>query len=135
MPYFHGRLLAMSANSERHGLYNGDLGVAWRDARGETAVWFDTANGLRAWRPAQLPTHASAWATTVHKAQGSEFERIAFLLPDDDLPLLTRELAYTAITRARQGLEVIGDVALLEHAIARPTVRHSGLAARLSRLL
>ncbi len=133
-PYFHGRLLAMAANSERHGLYNGDLGVAWRDVRGETAVWFDTANGLRAWRPAQLPTHASAWATTVHKAQGSEFERIALVLPDADARVLSRELLYTALTRARHRVLVWATPDLLRHAIARRTWRDSGLAARLHAL-
>lgn len=133
-PYFHGRLLAMSANSERHGLYNGDLGVVWRDARGEAAVWFDTANGLRAWRPAQLPAHASAWATTVHKAQGSEFERIALILPDTDARVLSRELLYTALTRARHRALVWATPDLLRRTIGRRTWRDSGLAARLHAL-
>jgi exodeoxyribonuclease V alpha subunit len=130
-PYFHGRLLAMSANSERHGLFNGDLGVAWRDAQGEIAVWFDTANGLRAWRPAQLPAHASAWATTVHKAQGSEFARIALILPDADARVLSRELLYTALTRARERALLWASPDLLRRSIDRRTWRDSGLAARL----
>lgn len=130
-PYFHGRLLAMSANSERHGLFNGDLGVAWRDAQGEIAVWFDTANGLRAWRPAQLPAHASAWATTVHKAQGSEFARIALILPDVDVRVLSRELLYTALTRARERALLWASPDLLRRSIDRRTWRDSGLAARL----
>lgn len=130
-PYFHGRLLAMSANSERHGLFNGDLGVVWRDAQGEVAVWFDTANGLRAWRPAQLPAHASAWATTVHKAQGSEFARIALILPDVDARVLSRELLYTALTRARQRVLLWASPDLLRRSIDRRTWRDSGLAARL----
>ena len=130
-PYFHGRLLAMSANSERHGLFNGDLGVAWRDAQGEIAVWFDTANGLRAWRPAQLPTHASAWATTVHKAQGSEFARIALILPDVDARVLSRELLYTALTRARERVVLWASPDILRRSIGRRTWRDSGLAARL----
>ena len=130
-PYFHGRLLAMSANSERHGLFNGDLGVAWRDAQGEIAVWFDTANGLRAWRPAQLPAHASAWATTVHKAQGSEFAQVALILPDVDARVLSRELLYTALTRARERALVWASPDLLRRSIDRRTWRDSGLAARL----
>jgi len=130
-PYFHGRLLAMSANSERHGLYNGDLGVVWRDARGDIAVWFETALGLRAWRPAQLPAHASAWATTVHKAQGSEFERVALILPDADARVLSRELLYTALTRARRQALVWAAPDTLRRTIARRTWRDSGLAARL----
>lgn len=130
-PYFHGRLLAMSANSERHGLFNGDLGVAWRDAQGEIVVWFDTANGLRAWRPVQLPAHTSAWATTVHKAQGSEFTRIALILPDVDARVLSRELLYTALTRARERALVWASPDIVRRSIDRRTWRDSGLAARL----
>jgi exodeoxyribonuclease V alpha subunit len=130
-PYFHGRLLAIAANSERHGLYNGDLGVVWRDARGEPAVWFDTAQGLRAWRPAQLPAHASAWASTVHKAQGSEFERVVLILPASDARVLSRELLYTALTRARRRVLLWAGPEAIARALERRTWRDSGLEARL----
>lgn len=130
-PYFHGRLLAIAANSERHGLYNGDLGVVWRDDRGEPAVWFDTAQGLRAWRPAQLPAHASAWASTVHKAQGSEFERVVLILPASDARVLSRELLYTALTRARRRVLLWAGPEALARALERRTWRDSGLEARL----
>jgi exodeoxyribonuclease V alpha subunit len=131
MPYFHGRLLMIAANSERHGLYNGDLGVVWHDARGEAMAWFDTPQGLRAWRPAQLPAHASAYATTVHKAQGSEFERVLLILPDSDARVLSRELLYTALTRARRSVWLWGAAETVERALARRTWRESGLEARL----
>jgi exodeoxyribonuclease V alpha subunit len=130
-PYFHGRLLMIAANSERHGLYNGDLGVVWHDARGEAEAWFDTPQGLRAWRPAQLPAHASAYATTVHKAQGSEFERVLLILPDADARVLSRELLYTALTRARRSVWLWGAIETVERALARRTWRESGLEARL----
>jgi exodeoxyribonuclease V alpha subunit len=130
-PYFHGRLLAIAANSERHGLYNGDLGVVWRDERGEPAVWFDTAQGLRAWRPAQLPAHASAWASTVHKAQGSEFERVVLILPESDARVLSRELLYTALTRARRRVLLWAGSEAVARALERRTWRDSGLEARL----
>ncbi len=130
-PYFHGRLLMIAANSERHGLFNGDLGVVWHDARGEAMVWFDTASGLRAWRPAQLPTHVSAYATTVHKAQGSEFERVILLLPDADARVLSRELLYTAITRARRAVWMWAAPGLFERTLTRRSWRDSGLDARL----
>ena len=133
-PYFHGRLLMIAANSERHGLYNGDIGVVWRDPQGDVAVWFDTAQGLRAWRPAQLPAHASAYATTVHKAQGSEFERIVLILPDADARVLSRELLYTALTRARSGVRLWAAPEALDRALERRTWRDSGLEARLSAL-
>lgn len=133
-PYFHGRLLMIAANSERHGLYNGDLGVVWRDAQGDTAVWFDTAQGLRAWRPAQLPAHASAYVTTVHKAQGSEFDSVFLILPDADARVLSRELLYTALTRARRRVSLWAMPEALDRALERRTWRDSGLDARLRTL-
>jgi len=133
-PYFHGRLLMIAANSERHGLYNGDLGVVWRDAQGDTAVWFDTAQGLRAWRPAQLPAHASAYVTTVHKAQGSEFDSVFLILPDADARVLSRELLYTALTRARRRVWLWAKPEALDRALERRTWRDSGLDARLRAL-
>ncbi|MEO6065228.1 MAG: exodeoxyribonuclease V subunit alpha, partial [Lysobacterales bacterium] len=102
--FFHGRLVMITANSYRHGLFNGDVGVAWHAAAdGEAAVWFDTGNGLRAWSPSQLPAHDSAFAITVHKSQGSEFDRVAVVLPDEDARVTSRELLYTALTRQRHG--------------------------------
>ncbi len=133
--YFQGRLLMIAANSERHGLYNGDVGVVWNDTRdGDPAVWFETAQGLRAWRPAQLPDHSSAYVTTVHKAQGSEFERIVLILPDSDARVLSRELLYTALTRARRSATLWATPATLDRALERRTWRDSGLEARLRAL-
>jgi exodeoxyribonuclease V alpha subunit len=130
-PYFHGHPLMVTANSERHGLYNGDLGVVWRDAQGDVAVWFETAHGLRAWRPAQLPAHTSAYVTTVHKAQGSEFDRVMLILPDADARVLSRELLYTALTRARSSVVLWSTPDALARVLERRVWRDSGLAARL----
>jgi exodeoxyribonuclease V alpha subunit len=77
----------------------------------------------------------TAYAITVHKAQGSEVEHAALLLPEADLPLLSRELIYTAATRARTSMVVVGRAALLAQAVARPLGRTSGLAERLSERL
>ena len=73
-----------------------------------------------------------AYAITVHKAQGSEVDRAALLLPDTDMPLLSRELIYTAATRARASMVVVGRTSLLAQAVARPLGRTSGLAQRLA---
>jgi exodeoxyribonuclease V alpha subunit len=129
--FFHGRILIVTENSHRQGLFNGDTGVVWR-APGEarSAVWFETAAGLRAWAPNQLPAHASAWALTVHKAQGSEFERVLLVLPDRDARVLGRELLYTGISRCRRALDLCAREDVLRLAIERRTPRESGLSGR-----
>lgn len=134
--WFHGALIAIAANSPQHGLFNGDLGVIRREHDGSLMAWFglpDPETGLRwrCWRPAQLPEHGLAFAGTVHKAQGSEFDRVVLILPDRDSRALSRELLYTAATRARRGLWLWGAPDRLREAIARRSTRESGLLARL----
>ncbi|WP_242111659.1 exodeoxyribonuclease V subunit alpha [Luteimonas aquatica] len=130
--YFHGRLLLVTENSARHGLFNGDIGVCLRDAEGETLAWFaDGAGGVRHFHPAALPAHGGAFAMTVHKAQGSEFDTVWLLLPRRDARPLSRELLYTALTRARDAVHVCAGERVLRAALARRAQRVSGLAARL----
>jgi len=97
---------------------------------------FRTERGFEPFPLPQLrPRLALAHAMTVHKAQGSEFEHVAVILPEADLPLLTREILYTAVTRARRSVTVVGDSALLTRGIARVIERHSGVAEKLQRRL
>jgi len=134
--HFHGRLLLITENSYRHRLFNGDVGICLRDegagARGITA-WFpgDDPDAPRPFHPAALPAHESAFAMTVHKAQGSEFDEVWLQLPRRDNRVLSRELLYTGITRARHALHVAGDAAVIEAALSRHASRWSGLAQRL----
>jgi exodeoxyribonuclease V alpha subunit len=79
-----------------------------------------------------MPDVAPAFALTVHKAQGSEFDHVALVLPETDMPLLTRELLYTAVTRARRSVLLVGSSELLARAVARTLERHSGIAERLA---
>ncbi len=131
--YFHGRLLLISENSYRHGLFNGDVGVCLRGEDGATVAWFaGGGEGVRGFHPAALPAHAGAFAMTVHKAQGSEFDSVWLLLPRQDARTLSRELVYTALTRARNALHVCASEAVLRVALARHAIRVSGLARRLS---
>jgi len=95
------------------------------------AVWFPLADGWRAVAPARLPAHDTAFAMTVHKAQGSEFERVLVLLPAQRSRVLSRELLYTAITRARTQVLLAGSAEVLAAAMRTPTRRYSGLLARL----
>jgi exodeoxyribonuclease V alpha subunit len=137
--FFPGRLILISENSYRHGLFNGDIGLCWPDADGVLRVWFENDGsaqaaripGPRAWHPAQLPAHESAFALTVHKAQGSEFGRILLALPEHDARVITRELLYTGLSRGREGVAVWAGEPLLRTAIDRKMARWTGLAARL----
>jgi exodeoxyribonuclease V alpha subunit len=78
-----------------------------------------------------LPPHDTAFALTVHKSQGSEFDHAALVLPSTFGRMLSRELVYTAITRARSRVDVIGSAAVFAQAVGTPTRRDSGLAARI----
>ncbi|MDR0184496.1 exodeoxyribonuclease V subunit alpha [Lysobacter arvi] len=130
-PYFHGRLLLVTENSYRHGLFNGDIGVVQRDATGVPVAWFAGPDGVRGFHPASLPAHTGAFAMTVHKAQGSEFDTVWLLLPKQDARTLSRELLYTGVTRARRELHVCASDVVLQAALARHAQRVSGLAGRL----
>jgi len=130
--YFHGRLLLITENSYRHGLFNGDIGVCQLDPTGVPVAWFaGGGEGVRGFHPASLPAHTGAFAMTVHKAQGSEFDTVWLLLPRHDARSLSRELVYTALTRARRELHVCAGEAVLRAAVARHAARVSGLAWRL----
>lgn len=133
--WYPGRPVMVTRNDYHHALFNGDMGVAV--AAGDEAhrklqvVFSDARKGLRYFFPHQLPAHETAYATTVHKSQGSEFHRVVLVLPDQDIPLLTRELLYTAVTRARGSVAVIGKADLLAAAVERRTRRTSGLKDKL----
>jgi exodeoxyribonuclease V alpha subunit len=130
--YFHGRLLLITENSYRHGLFNGDIGVCLRDAGGAIVAWFPgSGDGVRAFHPAALPAHSGAFAMTVHKAQGSEYDTVWLQLPRQDARTLSRELVYTALTRARSALHVCSGESVLRTALERHAARVSGLAWRL----
>ena len=134
-PWFAGRPVLVLANDYVLRLFNGDIGIALPDAGGDLLVHFTDATapgGFRAIAPVRLPRHETAFAMTVHKSQGSEFDGVLVVLPQQRSRVLTRELLYTAITRARRGVALVADQPVLEQAIATPTTRHSGLLARLA---
>ena len=131
--YFHGRLLLITENSYRHGLFNGDVGICLRQTDGNVAVFFSRGGqDVRAFHPAALPAHASAFALTVHKAQGSEFDQAWIVLPQQDARTLTRELLYTALTRARNRVHLFAREDILRTLLARKAQRVTGLAGRLA---
>ena len=128
--WYRGRPVLITRNDYNLHLYNGDVGVALPDrgAHGELRVFFQAPDGtLRAFHPVRLPEHETVYALTVHKSQGSEFDRVLLILPDRDSPVLTRELIYTGITRARERVEVWGEEGVFRRAVSRRTTRLSGL--------
>ena len=134
-PWFPGRPVLVSTNDYVLRLFNGDIGIALPDASGELLVHFPDAaapGGFRAIAPVRLPRHETAFAMTVHKSQGSEFDGVLVILPEQRSRVLTRELLYTAITRAKQRVSLVSGASVLEQAIATATLRHSGLLARLA---
>lgn len=129
--WWRGRLVLVTANRTELGLFNGDVGVAWPAADDAMKVWFEHADGApRAISSAALPPHEGAFALTVHKAQGSEFDRVA-LVTGPDSAVLTRELLYTGVTRARSAIALYSTPNVLRAGIARRTLRWNGLADRL----
>ena len=133
--WYPGRPVMILRNDHAHGLFNGDVGVAVPRANGDAAAikvaFSDARKGLRHFAVHQLPPHETAYAMTVHKSQGSEFRRVLLVLPEQDMPLLTRELLYTALTRARDSVVIIGRAGLTGAAVKRPTRRTSGLREKI----
>jgi exodeoxyribonuclease V alpha subunit len=130
--WYVGRPVMVSRNDYIVKLFNGDVGITLPDSNGTLQVYFPVAdNTFRAVAPARLPEHETAFAVTVHKAQGSEFDRVAVVLPERHGTVVTRELLYTAATRARKQMMLCASASVLESAIVSATRRHSGLADRL----
>ena len=130
--WYPGRPVMVLRNDYVLKLFNGDIGITLPDAAGELMVFFpDAGSGFRAVAPVRLPVHQTAFAMTVHKSQGSEFDEVLVLLPEQRSRVVTRELLYTAVTRARQRVTLCSGAEVLAAAIESPTRRHSGLLARL----
>jgi exodeoxyribonuclease V alpha subunit len=134
--WYHGRPVIITRNDYARGLFNGDVGIALESAEG-LRVWFELSDrdgnaGLRSFSPRALPAHESAWAITIHRSQGSEYHDVAVVLPpNEDNRILTRELVYTAISRARSHAEIWTTDDALRAALARPIERQGGLRGRL----
>jgi exodeoxyribonuclease V alpha subunit len=130
--FYEGRPIIVTANDHPIELYNGDVGVIAREGGDDTlAARFPAAGGRRTVPLALLPPHETAFAMSVHKAQGSEFDDVLLLLGDRPTPILTRELVYTAVTRARRRVRICGSPEILTAAIAARVERASGLRERL----
>lgn len=127
--WYAGRPVLVTSNDYGLGLFNGDTGVVvQRDDELETVI---SAAGLQVFAPSRLADIETLHAMTVHKSQGSQAEAVTVLLPPEESPLLTRELFYTAVTRARRTVRVVATEAAVRAAIGRPAQRATGLRQRL----
>jgi exodeoxyribonuclease V alpha subunit len=140
--WYAGRAVIVTQNDYAAGLFNGDVGLCLADESGRLRVWFESAPtgrngapaaaGLRSFSPNTLPAHETAFAITIHKSQGSEYGDVAVLLtPDADNRILSRQLLYTAVSRARRRVELWASDAVLRAAVGRPVERQGGLRERL----
>ncbi len=131
--WYLGRPVMVTENDYTLGLFNGDTGITVLRG-GEQMVAFPASEEegeMRHIHCARLPKVETVFAMTIHKSQGSEFHHVALLLPDTDSPVLTRELVYTGITRAKEAVDLWSDPDILEKALHRRTQRASGLRERL----
>jgi exodeoxyribonuclease V alpha subunit len=126
-PWYDGRPILVTANDYQLQLFNGDVGVLMEDEHGRMRACFEGPTGLRWISPARLPAVESVYAMTVHKAQGSEFDEIGLVVPQKVSAILTRELVYTGLTRARRRAVLYGRAEVVVDAIAARIDRASGL--------
>jgi len=130
-PWYAGRPLLVTENDYALGVFNGDTGVVVDDGGGRLRAVFDRRGEVLSVRPTRLAAVDSLYAITIHKAQGSQFGSVVVVLPEPTSPILTRELLYTAVTRAQSHLTVVGAEASVRAAVTRPVARASGLAGAL----
>ncbi|OEF09095.1 exodeoxyribonuclease V subunit alpha [Vibrio genomosp. F10] len=133
--WYHGRPVMVTQNDHGLGLYNGDIGICmidFSDDNKRLKVFFELPDGsVKSVLPSRVPSHETAFAMTVHKSQGSEFALTLMILPPDFTPVLTRELIYTGITRAKSRLVLFCNMSVLKRGIRVKTERASGLVERL----
>jgi exodeoxyribonuclease V alpha subunit len=129
--WYSGRPVMITRNDASLELYNGDVGIALPDEEGRLRVWFEQGGRMRAILPSLLPEHETVFAMTVHKSQGSEFAQVYLLLPAESNAVVTRELLYTGITRAKTSLVLAGSQRVFDYAMAQATERRGGLAEKL----
>ena len=133
--FYKGRPVLVTHNDYNRKLYNGDVGLIWEDAAGHRRACFpDPGGGYRTFSPFRLPAHETVFAMTIHKSQGSEFDSLLMILPENPSPVLTRELVYTGLTRARKSIRIWTGDDILASAVRAHISRRSGLQDALKHL-
>jgi exodeoxyribonuclease V alpha subunit len=121
----------VTANDYALGIYNGDVGVTIRRPDGSLRVCIDSSRGRLDFAPSRLGNIETLHAMTIHKAQGSQAAEVTVLMPGEESRLLTRELFYTAVTRAQDRLRVVGNETSVRLAMDHRALRATGLRQRL----
>jgi len=131
--WYVGRPVMMTENNPAMKLYNGDVGLCLYDPEQQRLlVFFMRPDGsFKTVLPGRLTKCQTVYAMTIHKSQGSEYDEVLVVLPDKISPLLTRELLYTAITRAKSKVRIVAGEKLFKHAVRQKVARLSGLVAKL----
>jgi exodeoxyribonuclease V alpha subunit len=130
--FYVGRPLLVTENDYELGLHNGDTGVVVRTDEDRVVAVFERGGESIAFSPSRLGAVETVYAMTIHKSQGSQFDAAAVILPEPESRILTRELLYTAATRARRRLILAGSEEAVRAAVGRPVARASGLGWRLA---
>uniref|UniRef100_UPI0024554F82 exodeoxyribonuclease V subunit alpha n=1 Tax=Nocardia abscessus TaxID=120957 RepID=UPI0024554F82 len=129
-PWYPGQPLLVTANDHEARIYNGDTGVVVRMADGSLRAALQRGSEPYLVHPTQFPAVTTVFAMTIHRSQGSQYDTVSVVLPEPESTLLTRELLYTAITRARRHVRIIGTDESIRAGIARRVLRASGLSRR-----
>lgn len=129
---YHAKPIMINENDYSLGLYNGDIGIIWKNENGHLMAVFEQQNGeFKHILPSRLPQYETVYAMTIHKTQGSEFEHVAMILPSNtDNQLLTRELLYTGITRAKKQITLQAKKPVWFQGVENKVLRHSGIQLR-----
>ncbi|MEE2034541.1 ATP-binding domain-containing protein, partial [Rhodococcus chondri] len=133
--WYPGQPLLVTANDHETRIYNGDTGVVVRRADGDLVAAFARGREPFLLHPSRLSAVQTVYAMTIHRSQGSQYGTVSVVLPDENSALLTRELLYTAITRARVHVRIIGTEAAVRAGVGRQVLRASGLRREIGMLV
>jgi len=122
----------VNSNDYAKELFNGDTGVAMTGGAESQVVFKDHRGGIRRFRISDLPDHDPAFAITVHKSQGSEFDTVLLVIPDRASRVMTRQLLYTGVTRAKKRVIIAGSIPVIRAALDLDTQRNSGIETALT---
>lgn len=125
--WYPGKPVLITTNNYALELFNGDTGLCLPDEKGEMVIYFNGEHGVRTINPNRLPEYETAYAMTVHKSQGSEFDEVMLVLPREHSKVVSRELIYTALTRARTKISIASSKTMLVAGIQKQIRRSSGL--------